>query len=68
MKESFKSKFKFNDLSDGDVIEQKISFDFNSLIGNFKNIIVFIISILISGLKLASRSYTIWNGNLYSNE
>ena len=38
----------------GEVIEKKISFDFNSLIGSFKNIIVFIISILLSGLKLAS--------------
>ena len=54
MKESFKSKFLFNNFSDGDVLEKRISFDFNSLIGNFKNIVVFIISILVSGLKLAS--------------
>lgn len=54
MKESLKSKFLFNDLADGDILEKKISFDFNSLIGNLKNIIVFIISILVSGLKLAS--------------
>ena len=54
MKESLKSKFMYNDLEDGEVIEKKISFDFNSLIGNLKNIMVFIISILISGLKLAS--------------
>lgn len=56
MKESLKSKFMYNDLEDGEVIEKKISFDFNSLIGNLKNIIVFVISILISGLKLASGS------------
>ena len=67
MKESFKRKFMFNNLADGDVIEQKISFDFNSLIGNLKNIIVFIISILVSGLKLASRGSAIWNGNVCCN-
>ena len=67
MKESLKSKFMFNDLEEGEVIEKNISFDFNSLIGSFRNIIVFIITILISGLKLASRCDSFWNGNVYCN-
>lgn len=56
MKESLKNKFKFSDLEEGEIIEKKVNFDFNSLIGNLKNIIVFIISILVSSLKLVSRS------------
>ena len=54
MKESLKSKFRFDDLNEGEVVEKKISLDFETLIGSFKNIIVFIISILVSSLKLAS--------------
>ena len=47
-----------------EVIDKKIHFDFNSLIGNLKNIIVFVISVLVSSLKLASRSNSIWNFNI----
>lgn len=54
MKESLKSKFRFDDLNEGEVVEKKISLDFETLIGSFKNIIVFVISILVSSLKLAS--------------
>ena len=66
MKESLKSKFMYNDFLEGEVIEKKVSFDFDSLIGNFKNIIVFIMSVLLSGLKLASRSDSFCSGNIYS--
>lgn len=52
MKESLKSKIRFNDLNEGDVIEKRISLDFETLIGSFKNIIVFVISVLVSCLKL----------------
>ena len=45
LKESLKSKFRFDDLNEGEVVEKKISLDFETLIGSFKNIIVFIISI-----------------------
>ena len=64
VKESLKNKFRFNDLEEGEVIDKKIHFDFNSLIGNLKNIIVFVISVLVSSLKLASRSNSIWNFNI----
>ena len=56
VKESLKNKFGFKGLDEGEVIEKRISLDFNSLIGNLKNIIVFIISILVSSIKLLSRS------------
>lgn len=68
MKESLKSKFLYDDFGEAEVIEKKISFDFNSLIGNLKNIIVFIISMLISGLKLASRGKSIWYGHVCCNK
>ena len=46
VKESLKNKFRFDDFEEGEIIEKRVSFDFNSLIGNLKNVIVFIISIL----------------------
>lgn len=52
MKEILRNKF--NRLSNEEVIANKFSLDFETLIGNLKNIIVFIISILVSGLKLGT--------------
>ena len=52
--ESLKNKFRLNTNDEGEVLEKTIKFDYHSLIGSFKNLVVFLISILLSSMKLVS--------------
>ena len=52
--ESLKNKFRLNTNDKGEILEKTIKFNYDSLVGNFKNVMVFLVSVLVSLVKLES--------------
>ena len=52
--EKMKKKFRIGAIEEGEVLGKTIKFNYETLVGSFKNLVVFLISVLISLVKLAS--------------